>query len=158
MQADGPAVAPTSTAPTALEQAVKHILVAFDGSESAARAFAFGLALAEKFGAALQVLAVVRPPELPEDVETEAIIESAREDYQQQFGALQAQAAKSGVKAGFSVALGHPAEQIVHYAETHGVDHIVLGHRGKTFFRRWLIGSVSKQVMYYAHCTTTVVR
>jgi len=34
----------------------------------------------------------------------------------------------------------------------------VLGHRGKSFFARWLIGSVSKQVMHYAHCTTTVVR
>ncbi len=137
---------------------MKHILVAFDGSDSAARAFDFGLMLAAKFGAALHVLAVVRPPELPEDVETEAIIESGREDYQRQFAALQAQAAKAGVKAGFAVTVGHPAEQIVHYAETHGVDHIVMGHRGKTFFRRWLIGSVSKQVMHYAHCTTTVVR
>ncbi|HEX8013396.1 MAG TPA: universal stress protein [Casimicrobiaceae bacterium] len=136
---------------------MNRILVAFDGSESATRAFDFGLALAAKFGAALQLLAVVRPPELPEDVETEAIIESAREDYERQFGALQARAAKAGVTVEFAVAVGHPAEQIVHYAETHGVDHIVLGHRGKTLFR-WLIGSTSKQVMHYAHCTTTVVR
>ena len=56
------------------------------------------------------------------------------------------------------MAVGHPAEQIVHYAEQNGVDHIVLGDRGNTFFRRWLIGSVSKQVIHYAHCTTTVVR
>jgi len=130
---------------------VNHILVAFDGSESASRAFDFGLALAAKFGARLHVLAVVRPPELPEDVETEAMIESAREDYERQLGALQARAAKSKVDTGFAV-------EIVHYAETHGIDHIVLGHRGKTLFRRWLIGSTSKQVMHYAHCTTTVVR
>jgi nucleotide-binding universal stress UspA family protein len=137
---------------------VKHILVAFDGSESAARAFDFGLDLAAKFGAALTVLAVVRPPELPEDVETEAMVESAREYYEQQFVPLHARAAKSEVKPAFAVAVGHPAEQIVHYAETQKVDHIVLGDRGKTFFRRWLIGSVSKQVTHYAHCTTTVVR
>jgi nucleotide-binding universal stress UspA family protein len=137
---------------------MKHILVAYDGSEPAGRAFDFALTMASKFDAALHALAVVRPPEMPEDVETEAIIESAREDFQKQFGALQARASKAGVKAGFSVAIGHPAEQIVHYAEAHGVDHIVMGHRGKTFFRRWLIGSVSKQVIHYAHCTTTVVR
>jgi nucleotide-binding universal stress UspA family protein len=137
---------------------VKHILVAFDGSQPAEHAFDFGLALAAKFDAALHVVAVARPPEMAEDVETEAIIENAREDYQRQFGALQARAAKSGVKASFAVVVGHPAEQIVHYAETHDVDHIVLGHRGKSFFARWLIGSVSKQVMHYAHCTTTVVR
>jgi len=137
---------------------MKHILVAFDGSPPAEHAFDFGLALAAKFDAILHVLAVARPPELPEDVETEAIIETARDEYQRQFGALQARAAKTGVKASFAVVVGHPAEQIVHYAETHGVDHIVLGHRGKSFFARWLIGSVSKQVMHYAHCTATVVR
>ena len=137
---------------------MKHILVAFDGSQPAEHAFDFGLALAVKFDAVLHVIAVARPPEMPEDVETEAIIESARDDYQRQFAALEARAAKSGVKASFAVIVGHPAEQIVHYAETHGVDHIVLGHRGKSFFARWLIGSVSKQVMHYAHCTTTVVR
>ena len=137
---------------------MKHVLVAFDGSEAAGRAFDFGLDLAAKFGAELTVLAVVRPPELPEDVETEALVESARDYYESQFGPLQSRAAKANVKNGFAVAVGHPAEQIVHYAETHEVDHIVLGDRGKTFFRRWLIGSVSKQVMHYAHCTTTVVR
>jgi nucleotide-binding universal stress UspA family protein len=137
---------------------VKHVLIAFDGSESATRAFEFGLDLAKKFGAELRVLAVVRPPELPEDLETEALVESAREYYERQFGALQSRALKVNVKASFAVAVGHPAEQIVHYAETEGMDHIVLGDRGKTFFRRWLIGSVSKQVIHYAHCTTTVVR
>ena len=137
---------------------MKRVLVAFDGSDSATRAFDFGLELAAKFGAELSVLAVVRPPELPEDVETEALVETAREYYEQQFGPLQARAAKAEVKTAFVVAVGHPAEQIVHHAEAQGVDHLVLGDRGKTFFRRWLIGSVSKQVIHYAHCTTTVVR
>ena len=137
---------------------MNHVLVAFDGSDSAGRAFDFGLELAQKFGAELRVLAVVRPPELPQDVETEALVESAREYYERQFGPLQARAEKMKVKTSFAVAVGHPAEQIVHYAETEGMDHIVLGDRGKTFFRRWLIGSVSKQVIHYAHCTTTVVR
>jgi nucleotide-binding universal stress UspA family protein len=30
----------------------------------------------------------------------------------------------------------------VRYAEQHGIDHIVVGHRGHTLFERWLIGSV----------------
>lgn len=137
---------------------MKHILVAFDGSDPAERAFEFALSLAGKFGSNIHVLAVARPPEPPDEVETEAAIESAREHYQHQFAALQGRAAKSGVKAGFAVVVGHPAEQIVHYAETHAIDHIVMGHRGKTYFRRWLLGSVSKQVIHYAHCTTTIVR
>ena len=137
---------------------MKDILIAFDGSQPAERAFEFGLMLAERFGAALHVLAVVRPPEPPEDVEAEASIENARERYQRQLGNLQARAAKAGVRVGLAVTVGHPAEQIIHYSETHGIDHIVMGHRGKTFFKRWLLGSVSKQVIDHANCTTTVVR
>jgi nucleotide-binding universal stress UspA family protein len=137
---------------------VKDVLIAFDGSQPAERAFEFSLTLAKRFGAALHVLAVARPPEPAEDVEAEAAIESAREHYQRQFENLQARTTKLGVKASFAVTVGHPAEQIVHYAETHGVDHIVMGHRGKTFFKRWLLGSVSKQVIHYANCTTTIVR
>jgi nucleotide-binding universal stress UspA family protein len=137
---------------------MKHILVAYDGSQQAERAFDFALTLAGKFDAALHVLAVARPPELSEDVETEAIIDSTRDEFQRQFGPLQAKVAKTGIKASFVVTVGHPAEQIVHYAETHGIDHIVLGHRGRSFVARWLIGSVSKQVIHYAHCSATVVR
>lgn len=137
---------------------MKHILVAYDGSEPADRAFEFGLTLAGMFASELCVLAVARPPEPPEEVETEAMIESAREQYQRQFKGLQARAAKVGTKATFAVAVGHPAEQILQYAEKHAVDHIVMGHRGRSFFGRWLVGSVSKQVMHYAPCTTTIVR
>src|SRR5271166_2758962 len=101
---------------------MRHVLVAYDGSQPAERAFDFALALAGKFDAGLHVLAVARPPELSEDVETEAIIESTRDEFQRQFGPLQARAAKAGVKASFAVTVGHPAEQIVHYAETHDID------------------------------------
>jgi nucleotide-binding universal stress UspA family protein len=137
---------------------MKHILIAYDGSAPADRAFEFALELARKFGAKLSVLSVVRPPEPPDEVETEAVVESAKEHYEQAFERLRSRFSQSGVDADFAVMVGHPAEQIVHYAESHGIDHIVMGHRGKTFFRRWLLGSVSKQVIHYAHCTTTIVR
>jgi len=54
--------------------------------------------------------------------------------------------------------IGHPAEQIVRYAEAEDIDHIVVGHRGHTLFKRWLIGSVAREVIAYAHCDVTVVR
>jgi len=137
---------------------MKRILVGYDGSESASQAYAFALTLAAKFGAILEVLAVARPPEPPDEVETEAEIERAQEHFERDFATMRERARAHGLTPSFEVAVGHPAEQIVHYAETHGIDHIVLGHRGKTFFERWRLGSVSKQVIHYAHCTTTVVR
>jgi nucleotide-binding universal stress UspA family protein len=137
---------------------MKRILLCYDGSESAARAFEFALELSSRFGAALQVLSVARPPEMPEDVETEAEIERAREHFERDFVTLRERAQAAGIAPAFEVVVGHPAHRIVDYAEANGIDHIVLGHRGKTFFERWRLGSVSKQVIHYAHCTTTVVR
>lgn len=139
----------------------KKILVGYDGSEWADKAYAFALDLAKHYDGKLGkliVLAVARPPEPPEDVETEAILESAEQHYQERFQALRRQAQAQGVKAEFRVVVGHPAEQIVSFAEREGVDHIVLGHRGKSFFERWRLGSISKQVINYAHCAVTVVR
>jgi nucleotide-binding universal stress UspA family protein len=61
-------------------------------------------------------------------------------------------------EAHFAVEVGHPAVKITAYAEMHGVDMIVMGHRGKTLFDRWLIGSVAKKVISYAPCSVLIVR
>lgn len=137
---------------------IKKILIAYDGSEAADKAYRYALDLAGKYGADLRVLAVASPPEFAEDVETEAILESAQEHYEKQFASLKEQAAAQGFQSRFEVAVGHPAEQIIYHAEQDGVDLIVMGHRGKTFLQRWLLGSVTKRVISYAHCTVLVVR
>lgn len=136
----------------------EKILVAYDGSASAEKAFEFGLDLAMHYRAELVVLAVAQLPEPPGDVETEAVLEQTQEAYAKQFAALKQKAAALGQTPQFQIAVGHPAEQIVRAAEDKGIDHIVMGRRGKIFFERWLIGSVSKQVIDYAACSVTVVR
>jgi eukaryotic-like serine/threonine-protein kinase len=50
-----------------------------------------------------------------------------------------------------------PAAAIVDYAKVNDVDHIVIGSRGSSTFRRYL-GSVSSQVVAQADCTVTVVK
>lgn len=134
------------------------ILLAYDGSEPADKAYAFAIDFALHYGASLIVLSVARPPEPPEDVETEAMLESAQEHYEQRFEVMRRQAEARGLKPEFKVAIGHPAEQIIYAAEKEGVDHIVTGHRGRTFFGRWRLGSVSTRIIQYAHCAVTVVR
>jgi len=59
-------------------------------------------------------------------------------------------AAAGDIQAHFEVKVGHPAEQMVIYAEGHGIDHIVVGHRGHSVFERRLIGSVARRVIAYA--------
>ncbi len=65
----------------------KHFLVACDGSAPAERAFDFALTLAGALKADVYVLAVARPPEPPDEVETEAVLENATEHFERRAGA-----------------------------------------------------------------------
>ena len=135
-----------------------RVLCGYDGSQAAENAFGFALTLAKAFSGELHVLAVAHPPEPPEDVETEALLESAEEHFKKEFDRLRVKASNAGVAVTFEVSAGHPAEQILYHADRLKVDQIVLGHRGRNTFKRWLMGSVSQRVISYANSTVTVVR
>jgi nucleotide-binding universal stress UspA family protein len=135
-----------------------RILVAYDGSPAADKAFDAALDLAIKYQADLVVVAVARPPEFAEDVETEAVIDAAREHLEKSFVGLRQRADGRGQAVALHVLVGHPAEQIVHFAEQQKCDLIVTGHRGRTLFARFRLGSVSRQALHYAHCAVLVVR
>lgn len=137
---------------------ITRILVAFDASNQSRRAFDFGLDMAAKYGAALTVLSIARPPEPPVNVELQAVLENATEFFESHFDRMRASTEAAGVAAAFEVRVGHPAEQIVHLAEEIGAEAIVMGHRGESLLQKWLLGSVAKRVLSYAHCTVVVVR
>jgi nucleotide-binding universal stress UspA family protein len=137
---------------------ISKLLVAHDGSESADKAFAMALELAAKFSAELNAASVVHVPEMGEYIDTEAMIRAGREQYDGLGQRLTAQATAAGQALSFHVLIGHPAEQLLSQAEKSGIDLVVLGHRGKSLFERWLTGSTTKQVMGYAHCPVLVVR
>jgi nucleotide-binding universal stress UspA family protein len=137
---------------------ITRILVAYDGSEPANRAFDFAVDLAGKYQASLTALAVARPPEIGSDVETEAIVENSLKHYRRLLTQLQQRAASEKIDVTLEVRVGHPAEQIIDYAEQHRIDAIVMGHRGRTFLERWRLGSISQRVLQYAHCPVIIVR
>jgi nucleotide-binding universal stress UspA family protein len=136
----------------------RRILVGYDGSKAGRKAFDSALALAQRDAAELYVLAVARPPEIGDDVESEAIIENSRSYHKELLEPLQRVAAEAKVKGHFEVAVGHPAEQIIYHADREQVDLIVVGDRGRSKFVRLLLGSVSKQVVQYAGRAVLVVR
>jgi len=137
---------------------ISRILVAYDGSDPANKAFSFALDLAKKYQASISVVAIAKPPEFGDDVETEAILENSQKHYRHLLARLKSKALTEGVNTAFEVAVGHPAEQIIYHAENDKADLIVMGHRGKGFFERLRLGSVSRDVIHYAHCAVTVVR
>jgi nucleotide-binding universal stress UspA family protein len=136
----------------------RRILVGYDGSKAGKKAFDEALDLAARDQSDLYVLTVVRPPEIADDVESEAVIENSRNYHAGLLAPLERPVAAKGVKGHFEVAVGHPAEQIIYHADRNNVDLIVVGDRGRSKFVRLLLGSVSKQVVQYAGRAVLVVR
>jgi nucleotide-binding universal stress UspA family protein len=136
----------------------RKIMVGYDGSAQADKAVDVALSLAESLDCTVLIFAVARPPEPATSVEMEAMLDDAREHYEEGFKKILEKAKGHDVEITTDIAVGHPAEQIVHRAEEDKVDLIILGRRGMSRFEKWLLGSVSERVLRYAHCPVMVVR
>lgn len=136
----------------------RRIVVGYDGSAASKKAFETACSLARRDEAELWVISVARPPEIADDVETEAVIENSRRYHQRMLAELKGVVTRKRIKTHFEVAVGHPAEQIIYCADRHGADLIVVGDRGRSKFARLLLGSVSKQVAEHAGRPVLVVR
>jgi nucleotide-binding universal stress UspA family protein len=67
---------------------------------------------------------------------------------------------KADVEVETKIIERHPSvpDAIIQFAEENGVDLIVMGTKGKTAIRRFLLGSVTESVVHHAHCPVLVVR
>jgi nucleotide-binding universal stress UspA family protein len=137
---------------------IRNLMAAFDGSESANDALDFAVELARAFAVPLHVLMVARPLEYTVSVEIQSDEDQARLHCEKVLQQARAKLEAAPFPTHISHLIGQPAEQIVRYADSHRIDHIVMGHRGHTRFERWLIGSVAKQVVAHASCAVTVFR
>lgn len=136
----------------------QRILVGYDGSKQAEKAAALAFSMAKAMDSRVLLFAVTRPPEPATSVEFEAVLDDAREHYQQAFRKLLETAHENDIEVETDIAVGHPAEQIIHKAETIKADLVILGRRGTSLFEKWILGSVSERVLRYAHCPVMVVR
>jgi len=136
----------------------RKILVGYDGSKYSEHAVSVALNLAHCCDAKLLVFAVARPPEPATRVELEAMIDDAREHFEEGFKHIQERAKEADVQIETAIVVGHPTEQIIHRAETDNVDLVILGHRGVSRFGVFKIGSTSDKVVRHAHCPVMIVR
>jgi nucleotide-binding universal stress UspA family protein len=104
------------------------------------------------------VVSVVQPPEPADIVEVDAVIDSATEHYKALFTELENRAKTQQITVVTEVLVGHPADQIIRYAKEHGFDLILVGQMGKSKIESWLLGSVSRRIAAYSHCTVTIVK
>jgi len=148
---------------------LRRLLVAVDASPNAARAGNEAVMLAEKFNAELIVLHAVPIPSYTfAQAEVGSVAPSMFQEYYeaaQKEGKLAVDevvtSAKSKNVKATGVILG-PAvsivETIIDYAAKNNVDLIVVGTRGRTGFKKLLLGSVSTGVLAHADCSVLVVR
>lgn len=138
---------------------MQKILCAIDDTDHSLPAIAFAAKLALAFDAELTLLAINQliggysrggsPVLLWTKGEAARVLASA-ETEAQKAGAVKTKAD--------CVESRDPAQAIIYFAEQNGIDHIVVGTGGKNAVTRLVLGSVSRDVVYRAHCSVTVVR
>ena len=141
------------------------ILVGTDGSETAHRAVAQAVDLAKSLGARLEIVCAYEPVAgsrlREESRNTPADMQwmvNAREDVEATLREAAEQAELEGVAAEIYARQGDPADAILDVAEERGADLIVIGNRGMTGAKRFLLGSVPNKVSHHAPCSVLIIR
>jgi nucleotide-binding universal stress UspA family protein len=142
-----------------------RIVVGTDGSETAAEAVRQAIDLAKLAGATLSVVSAYSPvPDrrvkgesvsAPADIQYEI---GPREDVNLVLDAAAAAARKDGIEVQTHPVEADPAEAILNVAEQTNADLIVVGNKGMTGARRYLLGSVPNNVSHNAPCSVIIVR
>jgi nucleotide-binding universal stress UspA family protein len=142
-----------------------RIVVGTDGSETAAEAVRQAIDLAKLTDAQLSVVSAFSPvPQrrvkgeslsAPADIQYEI---GPREDVNLILDAAAADARKDGIEVQTHPVEGDPAEAILNVAEQTNADLIVVGNKGMTGARRYLLGSVPNNVSHHAPCSVIIVR
>ena len=143
----------------------KRIVVGTDGSETASVAVDHATQLAKATGAGLEVVSAFEPvpqdrlrgeaQQVPGDV---AHSVGPREDVNVNLEAALNQAKQAGVDVSTHSREGDPADAILDVAEETGADLIVVGNKGMTGARRFLLGSVPNKISHHAPCGVYIVR
>ena len=66
--------------------------------------------------------------------------------------------AQAGVEVDLYAQLGDPADAILDVAEERNADLIIVGNRGRTGAKRFLLGSVPNRISHYAPCAVLIIR
>lgn len=141
-----------------MAEAVKRLLVAYDGSDPARDAARMAGYIARRTGAEVTVLTVGKIPPVTAGVSGFFVPLVDEEDFLPivQEGADLVRGL--GLEPDRRVVLGDPAEKIIDLSGSEGYDLVVIGHRGLGGIRGLILGSVAKRTAELAPCPVLVVR
>jgi nucleotide-binding universal stress UspA family protein len=139
-----------------------RIVVGTDGSDTATQAVKQAIELARLTGAQLGIVSAyaarrggAEQQGAPADVQYEL---GPREDINLVLDAAAADAKAAGVEVQTHAVEADPADAILNVAEETKADLIVVGNKGMTGARRYLLGSVPNNVSHHARCSVIIVR
>jgi nucleotide-binding universal stress UspA family protein len=143
-----------------------RIVVGTDGSDTANEAVRQATELAKLGGSQLNIVSAFEPipqqqvkveaREAPGDVQYEI---GPREDVNLILDGASGDAKQAGVaEVQTHPREGDPADAIIDVAEETKADLIVVGNKGMTGARRFLLGSVPNKVSHHAPCSVIIVR
>ena len=129
---------------------IRKVLVAVDGSANADKALAYAIVICQQYGAKLTLL----------HVEEDALFRLAPKGAKKVGEAILADAAAKVKDLSFDsrLEIGDPADTILKLAQKEDYDLIVLGSRGLSSVKRFLLGSVSADVSMHLQRSVLIVR
>jgi nucleotide-binding universal stress UspA family protein len=143
----------------------QSMVVGTDGSETAKEAVRQASDLAKRLGATIHLVSAYEPvPEgrlreeraqVPDDLQW---MVNPREDVSSTLEQAAEAMKEDGVEVETHAREGDPADAILDVAEEKGADLIVVGNKGMTGAKRFLLGSVPNKVSHHAPCSVMIIR
>ena len=143
----------------------KSIVVGTDGSDTATQAVRQAVELARAVGARIELVSAYEPVSdarlredsivVPEDLHW---MINPREDVLATLEVAAGEIRAAGVEVEVFARQGDPADAILDVAEERASDLIVLGNKGMTGAKRFLLGSVPNKVSHHAPCSVLIIR
>jgi nucleotide-binding universal stress UspA family protein len=142
---------------------LNRILVGCDFSPDSHLALEYAISLAQEFEAELHLMYVMEPLihehiVKPTTGMDEVVQQAVRDAIEQRLSALVSEETRTWCEVKTVLGVGRPYEEITKYAETQGIDLIVVGVRGHSLVERWLVGSTTDRVLRQSPCPVLTVR
>jgi nucleotide-binding universal stress UspA family protein len=139
------------------EIVLRKVLMPIDFSSHSKNAFEYAISIAKQFHAELYLLYVVEPTVYPNDfgfghigmtsLENELLSKGLRELQKM----IESRVGGQVIAKAF-VRIGKPYVEIIDFANSEGIDLIVIATRGHTEVEHILFGSTAEKVVRRAHC------
>jgi nucleotide-binding universal stress UspA family protein len=155
----------TKSTENSSEVQIKKILVPIDGSEYSLKAAKYAIKIAKDENAQLLCIHIITPripygysSSIPTTDKSHTEIKDKVQDL---FDMIRQKAKNEGLsdmKTDVFVDFKSVSESILNYSANEDTDLIVIGTKGRTGLKRFLIGSVANAVIQHAHCPVLLVR